>query len=210
MEIEDVDQLTPAEPDAPGLGLRPLAWAAIALVGLVIGGVVVSQNHVVASNPLDSRPQPTANAPPRPVPTRGMAFGLAQNLTIGVICPTRPSANQKDTIGVSFELTNWGQQNVVVVDVAPRAPVRGLHQRGPVTAGGSCAQPSENPVGGVIMSGESELFTLWFAAPEGCPASSRRVDLELRANQLVGMTTVAVRKDVGKLTVSTCPTVSAG
>jgi hypothetical protein len=208
MEIEDVDQLTPVEPDAPGLGLRPLAWAAIALIGLVIGGVVVSQNHVVASNPLDS--QPTLNAPLRPVPTRGMALGLAQNLTIGVTCQTRLSANQKDTIGVSFELTNWGLQNVVVVDVAPRAPLRGLHQRGPVTAGGSCAQPSENPVGGVIMSGESELFTLWFAAPGGCPASSRRVDLELRANQLVGMTTVAVRKDVGKLIVTTCPIVSGG
>jgi hypothetical protein len=204
MHIDELDQEVSGEPEATGPGRRPLVWAVFALICLAIGAVVVGNNHVVASSSITTEPEPTVNAPLLPLPTRGLALGLGQNLTIGITCASR--RGDQGTLAVSFQLTNWGQANVVVLDVAPQAPLHGLRLRGAATSGGTCEEPDRTAAGGTIMSGQSQLFTLWFAGPAGCPASSRRVNLELRATQLVGTTTASVRRGVGRLEVTTCPT----
>lgn len=190
------------EEPAPPSRWRPVVWGALALVLIAFGSVLVGSNDTVATLSVGPESAPYRAVVNRPLPTDGLNLGLGENLLIGVGCPTRLGA--PGVIAVSFRLVNWGQSNVVVTGLRVRGSTHGLRARG-TSAGGSCEQPSHGAVGGALVPGASQLFTFWFRAPAGCPASSQTVALGVRVDALTGTTTTVATRDVGDVYVTTCP-----
>jgi len=183
-----LEELSQGE-DSPSSGLRPLTWAVIALLAVLAGVVVLVRTG--ADEPVPGR---SATSTPRVDP--------GQPLVIQKICPELTDGRTRVT--VSFELRNLGTRDVTLVNVVPVLPGTGLRLRGPITAGGSCGLPGVETPGGLLTPGQAQLIAMPFWRPEDCskPAPARIV---MRAQQMIGTTTVPVVHDVGQVEFDRCP-----
>jgi hypothetical protein len=202
VEYEEIEVGQP-EDDGPA-GLSPLTWVALA-VGCVLVGLVFMLFH--------GPPEPVAAPPPSPTassPFSGIIGGQGINtrpderLALGRICPAVTDGSS--TLAVSFTLVNISTRDVTLLDVEPVLPIGGLKPHGPNTAGGTCEHPLKETPGGLLGPGATQLITMHFRLPKECPQPFPvQAQIKLRANQMVGMTTVGVYSDLGSIDFDTCP-----
>jgi hypothetical protein len=187
-------------------GLRPLTWVVLA-VGCVLAGVVVMLLRPPA-DPAAAPPPPSPAVSPPTWPDANLAGGRGVNLssntlTLGRICT--PVTDGRRTLALSFTLVNESSIAITLIDVEPVLPIGGLQPRRPNTAGGTCEHPDTQAPGGLLAPGATQLITLRFGLPEQCPQPFPvQARINLRAQQMVGMTTVAVYRDLGAIDFDSC------
>jgi len=192
------EELKQGDDDEPRR-LSRAAWALVALAGVLTGAAFLAGRGLIDRTD-ESKPAPSSPSWSQPSPH----LDPDQALAIQSTCP--PLTDGRTRLTVSFTLRNVGTQNVTLVDVVPRLPIGGLLVKGPVTAGGSCGLPGVLAPGGLLVPGQTQVISMVFRLPKGCPQPSPvPVQVTLRAEQMVGTTTVTVLGDLGSVNFDTCP-----
>jgi hypothetical protein len=198
-EILDRSDSEVSEPGPPGR-LSRFSWIMLAtLTSVCLGAGMLLVNGTDPSDPAAVRIAPPPVLPTFPSePISVPHVGLADNLVIGYTC--MPIFGPDRTTAVSFQVMNASQNRITVNSITPGRHQHGL--RGLVhfhtTEGGSCNQPGDESVGGVLSSGDSQLFTLWYRRAKSC-AQSVQADVPIAVTQMAGMTTKAVSREIGTL-----------
>lgn len=199
MDLEEIVD----DDTATGRGLV-LFWVFVAVIGLALGTLVVSRGTSEpppSSTAIDSTAQAEQS---EPLPSVPEIIGLGHNLTLGYTCPAFTVGGS--TLAISFEVVNFGEQDVTLLTVKPLLPKHGLKMAGNPTMGGACAEPGNDPPGGLMAPGDSRLITLRFARPVACATAGKSQQLDVTALQMVGATTRPVKSDLGLLYFTFCST----
>ncbi len=197
----DLEELV--DDDTAPSRISALVWVVVVAIGLAIGSVVVGHGP---SGPVATTAvvEQTPVVKPVPLPNVPTLIGLGHNLVLGYTCPGFTVGGE--TLAVSFQLVNFGQQDVTLLSINPKLPKRGLTVAGGPTMGGACSEPGNDPPGGLLGPGDSRLITLRFARPAVCsPAAAKPQHLDISVQQMVGATTTATKSDLGLLSFSVCP-----
>jgi hypothetical protein len=202
--VEELDQ----GEDVESAGLGATAWIGIALVCVVAGILLMSGRggSTTAAQPAVTTPVQTFTAVPLfPAPSvQPVPEDPRLALAIGFVCAA--STDGRTSLTVSFEVVNISSNDVTVLTVNPLLPLNGLRPVGKATAGGNCARPGSDPVGGLLPAGEQRLFTMRFRLPKECPQPLPvQASVNLRVGQMVGTTTVPIFADLGAVKFDSCP-----
>jgi hypothetical protein len=136
----------------------------------------------------------------------------ATGLGVAAVCPA--VTDRRDRLAVSFELRNSGPLDVTLTNVEPHptgpTPAAGsavpLRPAAAASSGGSCGAPGSEAAGGLLRPGQTRLITFRFRPPSGCPrTAATRVTVRPRVSEMVGTTTVPVRRDLGPVEFDPCP-----
>jgi hypothetical protein len=202
MQYEELDQGQSGDERAGSAG------AVIVLIGVIaaVAFFVYRAGSDDQPQSVDVVPSPES-AQPYSHLAGGSGINLStdppQPLSLGRICPAVNDG--RSNVVVSFTVVNTSATAVTVMDVEP-LPVKGLRAGGPNTAGGTCEHPGAEAPGGLIASGGTQLFTIRFRLPKACPKEDPvPVQVRLRANEMMGMTSVPVPADLGSLEFDSCP-----
>jgi hypothetical protein len=171
-----------------------LFWVTLTVIGVVVGSVLVA--HRTSTPPETTAVVATSEAAkPIPLPSVPEIIGLGQNLALGYTCPAVTVGGA--TLAISFQVVNFGEQDVTLLSVTPDLAHSGLRTAGNPTMGGACSEPGNDAPGGLISPGDSRLITLRFTRPASCTGTGKGQALDVSARQMVGTTTKALKSDLG-------------
>ncbi len=198
--------------DEDDVALGSLGWLGLALTAGIVGLLLLPGHHEDAvqaapdqSDRHQAAPGPVSTFGVLPVPGLSESAGPARDdLNLGRQCPARIDADSH--LLVSFELRNLGTDPVTVTSVKPLLALSGLASAGPITSGGSCERPGSKGVGGLMYSGDKQLFTLRFRMPKQCPQPFPVLTaIKVRVGEMVAQTTAGVYADLGSVSFDACP-----
>jgi hypothetical protein len=188
-----------------------LTWVALAVACVVAGMILLLLRAPAEPVAAPSSPSPTTRSSTTG-PFAGRLGGsginssspVPQSLGLGRICSAVTDGRR--TLALSFTLVNISSKDVTLIDVTPQLPIGGLRPLRPNTAGGTCEHPGREAPGGLLIPGATQLITMRFRLPEECPQPFPvQARVKLRANHMVGTTTVGIYSDLGAIDFDTCP-----
>ena len=199
---------------------RVLSWIGLVLAA-ALGGLLLLPGHHEEATQADGRadyrtdrqadrqaaPGPVNSSAVLPQPGPSEQTGTPdpdESLNLGRMCPAR--IDDSNSLMVSFELLNPGGSAVTVTSLKPLLALSGLTSTGPVTSGGTCADPASKGVGGLMYAGDKQLFTLRFRMPKQCPQPFPvQTSIRVRVGEMIGQTTAGVYSDLGSVSFDACP-----